>query len=128
MSLAAHILGLNDLRRECVHDPAQGKVLPGWESITQPLYATTLSADSLDELQSIQADLLETGGKRAARRGFRARLVAAGLVDANGERVFSAEQAEALGAKSGAALGPIHDAICRLNGLTQDASERAEKN
>lgn len=128
MSIAEQILAADDLARECVHDPAGGKVLPGWGAVPGPLYATTLVADQLDEVYAEQAERLEKGGKGVARRGFRARFVAAGLVDQQGQRVFTPEQAMALGKKNGAAVGQVYDVLCRLNGLTKEDAERAEKN
>ena len=47
----------------------------------------------------------------------RARLVAATVVDENGQRMFSADDVEALGQKSSAALERVCKVAQRLNGL-----------
>mgnify|MGYP001591170778 CR=1 FL=1 len=128
LSLAEQILAADDLRRECVHDPEAGRTLPGWEKIPHKLYAATLWADELDEIYAEQAERLEKGGKAAARRGFRARFVAAALRDEAGNRVFTMEQAAALGRKIGSAVGQVYDVVCRLNGLTKEDAEAGPKN
>jgi len=62
------------------------------------------------------------------KTNIRAKFAAAAIVDDNGAQVFSAPDIEALGSKSGKALGRVFTAIQRISGLTSDAVEDAEKN
>lgn len=59
---------------------------------------------------------------------MRAKLVAATVVDEQGERLFSAEDVEALGRLSGSALDRVCRVAQRLNGLTNDDLEDAKGN
>jgi hypothetical protein len=58
----------------------------------------------------------------------RARLCVMAMVDEAGQRLFSVEDVEALGAKNAAALDRIWDAAARLSGLTAGSQEAAAKN
>lgn len=59
---------------------------------------------------------------------MRARLVAACVVDESGAQVFSAEDIDALGQKSGAALERVCRVAQRLNALTGAELESAKGN
>lgn len=53
-------------------------------------------------------------------KNARAKLVVRCLVDENGKQLFSDEDVNALGAKSGAAIKRIFDVAARLSGLSDD--------
>ena len=54
--------------------------------------------------------------------------VAMALCDADGERICTLEDAEALGNKSFDALKRVHEAALRLNGLSEKGAKDAEEN
>lgn len=59
-------------------------------------------------------------------RNLRTKLVVRTVVDADGKRVFSNGDAEALGEKSGAAVDRIYEVATRLSGVSErDAEELA---
>jgi hypothetical protein len=59
---------------------------------------------------------------------YKAALVAACCVDADGALMFSTDDVEALGRKSHRALSRVFDAAERINSAGPAAVERAEKN
>ena len=66
-------------------------------------------------------------GQQSASVGTRARLAARCIVDEDGRRMFSAEDAGILGLKSAAALDRIFDVACRLSRIkTSDVDDSAE--
>ena len=80
------------------------------------------------ERDAFEAATVVRHGKKVETNlaNIRARLVALCVVDEKGERLFSEADAEALGKKSGAALGRVFEAAQRLNGLTEEAAAAAE--
>lgn len=60
--------------------------------------------------------------------GIRAVLAAATIVDERGELLFTPDQLDALGKKSGAALDRVYEVASRLNKLSQKDVEELEKN
>lgn len=58
----------------------------------------------------------------------RARLCSLGVVDSNHNRLFTDDDVIALGAKNGAALECIANAIRRLSGMDSETPERMVKN
>jgi len=78
------------------------------------------------ERDRIEASMIGKNGKADATRGlanFRARLVAASVVDENGELLFTTADVEALADKSAAALDVIAAAATRLSGLSKSDVE-----
>lgn len=69
-----------------------------------------------------------SGDRNKAVENVRASLLAFTIVDADGKRVFSAEDVKALGAKSSAALDRVFTAAKRLNRLSDDDVEDLAKN
>ena len=61
-------------------------------------------------------------------RNFRAKLIAMCLVDAQGKRVFSDADVEALGKKSGQELSRIYKVAQRLSGMSDEDVEGLVKN
>ena len=80
------------------------------------------------ERDAFEAATVVRHGKKVETNlaNIRARLVALCVVDEKGERLFSEADAEALGKKSGSALGRVFEAAQRLNGLTEEAAAAAE--
>jgi hypothetical protein len=80
------------------------------------------------ERDAFEQSIVEQRGKntRMNLRNIRAKLVALTVVDEEGNRVFSDEDAEALGKKSAAALDRIFAIAQRLSGLRpEDVEELA---
>ena len=61
-------------------------------------------------------------------QSLRAMLVAFAVVDEDGKPLFTIADIDALGTKSGAALTRVAQVVMRLNGMTDEAIEGAEKN
>ena len=59
---------------------------------------------------------------------MRARLVAMSAIDEEGERLFTAKEANELGDKSATALNRLFEVCCRLSGITSDDVDKLEKN
>lgn len=62
------------------------------------------------------------------RSNYRAKLVCRALVDAGGQRVFSDDDAPALGTKSAAVVSRLFDVAVQANGLLKSDVEDLEKN
>lgn len=80
------------------------------------------------ERDAFEQSIVETRGKntRMNLRNIRAKLVALTVVDEDGNRIFSDEDAEALGKKSAAALDRVFAVAQRLSGLRpEDVEELA---
>jgi hypothetical protein len=76
-----------------------------------------------------QSLLLKTGNSTSVNmENMRARLVVATVVDESGNRIFTAADIAALGAKSGAALDRVCKVAQRLNGLTDQELEDIKGN
>lgn len=82
------------------------------------------------ERDALEAESVSRRGKNAQANmdNFRARLAVRCVADQEGVRVFTDEDADALGEKSGTALGRIYDAAARLNGYTSKDVEELAKN
>lgn len=79
------------------------------------------SSMSAAERDAFEASMLDNKGKsdKSKLQNFRARFVAACLVDAEGNRLFSDKDVIALGRKSSSPISRLFD-ICReLNGMTE---------
>jgi hypothetical protein len=109
------ILAAEDLKREEVH-------VPEWGGSVMIGTMTGAQRDAWE--QSLVAG--GRGGVNIAN--VRARLVVFCAVDEHGARVFQDADAEALGAKSAAALERCARVAMRLNGLTDSALEEARGN
>src|SRR5262249_11529470 len=72
--------------------------------------------------------MIQRGGQVIADvRNTRAKLVAKCVVDDDGQRLFTDEDAAALGGKSGAALARGFDVVARLCGLSEDDVKARER-
>ncbi len=110
------ILGAVDLRTEDVFVPAWGGTVR----------IRTMSGQERDEFRAATAP---TEGQTGIAVGkFSAALLAATCIDADGARLFSIADIDALLAKSAASLDAPAAVAVRLNGLAGGAVEAAEKN
>jgi hypothetical protein len=67
------------------------------------------------------------GGQTAALANFRARRVAKAIVDEQGARLFDDADIVALGAKNGAVIDRVDDAVIRLSGMKGAESVEAAR-
>ncbi len=111
------LLAADDVKRERVSVPEWGG-----DVIVQGLTGT--------ERDAWEAEMVERGKEdpKAWAENVRARLLVRCLVNDQGERLFKADQAEALGKKNGAALAQVFDVAQRLSGLRKADVESVAKN
>ena len=110
----AAILGVEDLKHEDVPVPAWGGAIR----------LRTMTGAERDEFRAAAA-----AGEGGVPMGkFSAILLAATAVDESGARMFTLEDAEALGEKSAEALDTVAAVAMRLNGLGGGAVSDAAKN
>lgn len=88
------------------------------------VYISMMSGTARDEFESGILENLK-GGKVS---NSRARLAVATITDENGNRLFDRDDIEALGAKSSVALERCIKEAQKLNRLTSEDLEAAEKN
>lgn len=111
------ILGANDRKRETVQVPEWGGEID----------VISMSGSARDAWE--QSLVVRKGSKVEQNLGnMRARLVAACAVDDQGNRIFTDEDAVALGEKSAIALERVCRVAQRLNGLTDNDLEVAKGN
>lgn len=104
--------------------PAETVHVPDWGG---DVVVRTLSGAERDAFEA--ANLQGRGrNQRVNLHNLRARLVALCVVDADGKRVFSDEDAEALGRQSARALDQVFAVASRLNGISEGDLEELEKN
>lgn len=104
--------------------PTEEVSVPEWGGT---VLVRALSGAERDAYESGIVTVSNSGTQRVNLANLRARLVAMACVDAEGKRLFSDEDAAALGDKSAAALERVFDAARRLSGLTEgDVEELAE--
>lgn len=110
------ILGSDDSNTEVVE-------IPQWGGSVRVRSLTGRERDRLE------ASMIGKNGKADAKSGltnFRARLVAASVVDDNGAPMFTEADLDALADRSAAALDAIAQAAMRLSGLSsEDVTELA---
>lgn len=110
------ILSQSDREIELVEVPEWGGVV----------FVRSLSGEERDQFE---ASIIERNGRdvRTNLRNLRARLVVLAACDESGNPIFSPGDADALGAKSAAALDRIFSVAQRLSGLREnDVQELAE--
>ena len=112
--LKAAILAADDLPRE-VADVS-------WD-LEERLFVRGLTASEKDQWVARTMP----SGEFAWTSNITAELVAATLVDADGERIFTDEDAQALGQKSSAALSTLFAQAMRLSGLSEDTNAELEQ-
>lgn len=111
------ILGANDLKTEEVEVPEWGGTV----------VVSMMSGAARD---AYEASLWEVRGEQMIPRrdNQRAKLVAASVVDENGDLMFTAKDVVALGRKSTAALDRVADAARRLNRVSAEDIEELAGN
>ena len=88
-----------------------------------------LTAEQRDALEVSNSEDLPDGTSRMKTQNFRATVVALGLVDAKGERMFKgAEGIAALQRKSYVGLNRVFKVIAEMSALTKGDQEALEKN
>ena len=82
------------------------------------------------ERDAFEAGMVRGDGKdrKVDLTNMRARLVGLTVIDETGQRLFSDEEIDLLGAKSGAALDRVFAVAQKLNGLSSDDVEELAKN
>lgn len=101
------ILNADDLTREKVD-------VPEWDLTA---WVRTLTSNERDRFEAGMLDDAKAG--KLNLRNLRARLVVESLVDEDGQKIFKASDAEALGAKSAAALQRLFNVAQRLSGFSE---------
>ena len=102
------------------------------EDVAVPEWGGTVRVRSLSgaERDAYEAHIVQVrgdGSKRVNLKNLRGKLVSLSVVDEDGGRLFSDEDADALGDKSAAALERVFDVARRLSGLSEDdVTELAE--
>lgn len=122
MTIRDAILSATVLKRETVPTPE-------WQPVG--ITEVVVSEFSGEARDAFEADATIGEGKSAKRNlvNIRARMAALTVIDpATGARIFSDEDAAALGRTSARALDRIWEAAVRLNALTEQAVESATKN
>jgi len=119
----AQILSADDLKREEVSVPEWGedaKVI-----VREP------SAAELDDYNESLYNRRYSGGKIEVTANYvnaRAKLLARCVIDADGTRLFTDNDAVALGRKSPRVIGRLFDTIQRLGMVSDESVDDAEKN
>lgn len=92
-----------------------------------------LTGDELDAFQGSVRQFRPTfdgKGMEAVlvQEGMRAKLLVKCLIDEAGERLFTDQDAPALGAKNGAVIDKLYDVAARLSGLSEEEKQELEGN
>jgi len=93
--------------------------VPEWGGV---IHVRVISAAERDSLEAAMQDRVTRA------KNIRARIVALCACNPAGERLFTDEDAEALGKKSGIVMDRLFDAAMEINGMLPDSVEDAEKN
>jgi hypothetical protein len=107
------ILGAEDRKTEDVPVPEWGG----------EVRVRSLSGAERDAYEAHIVQVKADGSRTLNVKNVRAKLVSLSVVDEDGGRLFSDDDAEALGEKSAAALDRVFDAARRLSGLSEDDIE-----
>ncbi|MFJ5644034.1 hypothetical protein [Streptomyces sp. NPDC093223] len=117
------ILGAVDVQTEKVDVPEWGG----------DVIVRGLTGDELDAFQGSIRQFRPTfdgKGMEAVliQEGMRAKLLTKCLIDEAGERLFTDQDASALGAKNGSVIDRLYDVAARLSGLSEEEKEALEGN
>lgn len=98
------------------------------EDVAVPEWGGTVRVRALSgrERDAYEASIVQVsanGSRRVSLENLRARLVSFACVDEEGNRLFSDDDAMALGEKSAAALERVFDVARKLSGLSEDDVE-----
>jgi hypothetical protein len=120
MSLRDIILAAPDLRREPIGVPEwvdpDGKPVTVWISMMSGAERSAWSDEAFDDEGKVRS------------QNLRSRLLVHCLVDEAGTPIFTAADVDALEKKSSAVLSRLFEHAKRINGMTADAVDNAEKN
>ncbi|MGC4031481.1 MAG: phage tail assembly chaperone [Tepidisphaeraceae bacterium] len=97
--------------------PTESVEVPEWNGT---VYVRTMSGTDRDAFEASMIDTkkpAENGKPAGNLKNIRARLCVLTVCDQNGNRLFTDDQADALGAKSSKALDRVFEVAQRLNGL-----------
>lgn len=102
------------------------------ETVTVPEWGGTIIVRGLtgDERDDFEASCLRGKGRKTEvnYRNARAKLVVRSCYTPEGARLFTDEDATALGKKGAAALNRVYEVAARLSGLTEEDLEELAKN
>lgn len=117
------ILGAVDVQTEKVDVPEWGG----------DVIVRGLTGDELDAFQGSVRQFRPTfDGKGMEpvliQEGMRAKLLVKCLIDESGERLFTDQDAPALGAKNGSVIDRLYDVASRLSGLSEEEKKEMEGN
>ena len=115
MGLRDQILEADDLPREMVDVP--------WDLGNVRLFIRGLTASEKDRWVARTMP----NGEFAWTNNLTAELVCSTLVDEDGQRIFTDEDAAALGTKGAAVLSKLFAVAMRLSGLSEDTAEELEQ-
>lgn len=124
MNLRDRILAAQDLQRAAVE-------VPEWPDEAGAPTVVYVRMMTVRDRETFEGALVAAGGgdgKRVVVPHFRARLVALCAVDADGQRLFSEDDIEALADKSAQAITRISNAAFELNKLGDEAVREQQKN
>jgi hypothetical protein len=113
------ILSSDDLPRERV-------AVPEWKC--EHVWIRALSGTERDAYESSLVEFDERGKRVVNVDNGRARFLVKCIIDESGNRIFSDDDAPALGVKSGAVLDRLYDVARRLSKMRPADAEEAEKN
>jgi hypothetical protein len=118
---AAAILAADDLPTIWIQTSEWGKNSGVW--------VRGMSGSERDQFE-MRVSGLDGGGNQVKMNyvNLRASLVASCVVDDDGKRLFSGDQVEALGRKSGAVLDRLFDAARKASGIGEDDVKALSKN
>jgi len=106
---ADEILAQDDTKTEDVE-------VPEWSALVTIRSLTGIERDKLEA-----AMVTEKGGNRSVNfQNFRAKLIAATAIDAEGRHLFDQSQVAALGRKNAQALSRLFNVASRLSGYSDD--------
>jgi len=119
------LLTREDILAAGVELPVEDVEVPEWGGAVRVRGLTGAERDRFEE--SIFGDRAKGGGRKLRLANMRARLVALSVVDADGKRLFSSADVEALGRQSAAALDRVFSVAQRLSGMSdRDVEELTE--
>jgi hypothetical protein len=119
---ADDILSIDDIEKEAVE-------VPEWKDKDGKPMTVKVRGLTAEEGDAYERAIFEMrGSKVITRDNVRARLVAMSIVNGDGGRVFTDEQASALGKKSRRAIDRLYAVAARLSGLRKEDIEELEGN
>ena len=109
----------------------QARELPT-EDVEVPEWGGTVTVKALTaaERDGYEASMIEGKGKgqRVSMKNVRARLCVRCMINGDGGRIFSDDDAEQLGQQPASALDRVYEVAARLNGVGNEDIEELAKN